>query len=68
MLPYAVGAIVPSTKDVPGDEATRLLASGYTNVVWLAVAFSVIAFATAVFVFLRHRSIFRAIESVRAKA
>lgn len=68
VLPYAVGAIVPSTKDVPGDEATRLLASGYTNVVWLAVAFSVIAFATAVFVFLRHRSIFRAIESVRAKA
>ncbi len=68
VLPYAVGAIVPSTKDVSSDEATHLLASGYTNVVWLAVAFSVIAFATATFVFMRHRSIFRAIESAEAKA
>ncbi|RLP12738.1 MFS transporter [Propionibacterium australiense] len=64
VLPYAVGAIVPSTAGVSDEEAVHLLTTGYTNVVWLAVAFSVLAFVTAAFVFLRHRSIFRTIRSI----
>lgn len=68
ILPYAVGAIVPSTAGASDEEAVRLLTAGYTSVVWLAVAFSVLAFVTAAFVFLRHRSIFRAIRSTTGES
>lgn len=59
VLPYAVGAIVPSTKGLSAEAASPLLASGYTNVVRLAMGFAVLALATAVFIFLRHRAIVR---------
>lgn len=69
VLPYAVSALVPSVADV-ADEAHKasLLAGGYTNVVWLAVAFGVAMFVTAVVVWVRHRQLFKPTPDATAPA
>ncbi len=58
ILPYAIGAIVPSTKGMADAQAAEALASGYTNVAWLALGFAVVALLAALFVYRRYRVIF----------
>lgn len=59
ILPWVIRFIVADTNGMAdGAAKDALLASGYTNVVWLAVAFAVVSAAMTILIFSRHRTLF----------
>ncbi len=68
ILPYLVRVIVPATDEetMSKAEIDDLLASGYTNVAWVAIAFAVVSLLAALVIYRRHVQMFENAEKAAA--